>query len=460
MSEYLPNNWIKVSLEDLCNSSDGLRRGPFGSAIKKEFFVPDGYKVYEQSNAIYDDVHRGKYFITESKFNELHNFSVQEGDFLVSCSGTLGKITLVPKGAKVGIINQALLRIRTISELINTKYFLYFFRSESFQRKIFDQSQGTAMSNLIGIKDFKLLELPLPPIAEQHRIVAKIEELFSELDKGIETLKTAQQQLKVYRQAVLKYAFEGKLTNPDVKEGELPEGWVRERFEDVSIKIGDIDHKMPSKVDDGVFPYLSTGDITDENKLDFDKCKLISKEDFLRLSKKIKPQKGDIIFPRYGTIGRNVLVQTDIDFLISYSCAIIKPNPAKIDSNYFYHYTLSSLTNKEIKKYVVQTTQANVGISSIKAFFITFPESIVEQKKVVGEIESRLSVCDKIEESIEQGLQQAEALRQSILKKAFEGKLVPQEPNDEPASVLLDRISVGRANAKPEKKTRTMKSKV
>ena len=279
-------------------------------------------------------------------------------------------------------------------------------------------------------RHFQLLEkenfLFPEDLETQHAIVSKIEELFSELDKGIAELKTAQQQLKTYRQSVLKSAFEGKLTNENVKNGELPDGWEWKTFSDVCVRIGDIDHKMPKKTENGKYPYLSTKDITNDFKLSFDNVKLISEEDYLMLSRKIKPEKGDIIFPRYGTIGKNVLVDTDKKFLISYSCAIIKPNTNLINEKYIYLFSLSPKVTDEIRKYVVETTQANIGIGSIKSF--VFPLAPLEdQHRVVQEIESRLSVADKMEQSIQESLQKAEALRQSILKKAFCGELVNKE---------------------------------
>jgi type I restriction enzyme S subunit len=371
----------------------------------------------------------------------------------------------------------------------------------------------------------------LPSLVEQNAILSKTEELFSDLDNGIANFKKAQEQLKIYRQAVLKKAFEGKLTKewrekqtnlltaeellkqikeerqnhynqqiedwkkavkdweengkvgkrpsriskpkelPNVKESDvetyenLPTTWQWLKFGNVTYKIGDIDHKMPKTVSNG-YPYLSTGDLNKDGTIDFSGAKTISKEDFERLALKIKPEKGDIIFPRYGTIGRNILIDFDKEFLVSYACAIIKNIKGLMSSKFALYYSLSPVIKKEIKRYTVETTQANIGIASIENF--VFPLcSTEEQNQIVQEIESRLSVCDKMEQSINESIEKAEALRQSILKKAFEGKLLSKseielckkEADYEPASELLKKIQAEKVERITNEKLRITKKR-
>jgi type I restriction enzyme, S subunit len=208
----LPKGWRILKLKDITIEKEGLRRGPFGSSIKKEFFVLDGYKVYEQGNAINDDPYRGKYFVDDVKYQELINFKVLPGDLIVSCSGvTLGRICELPTDAKAGIINQALLRIRLKKDLILNKYFVLHFRGAFFQKRIFAQSQGTAMPNLVGLKDFKEIDMYVPPIEEQKIILQKLESKLTVCDKIEETLNLSLQQAETLRQSILKKAFEGKL---------------------------------------------------------------------------------------------------------------------------------------------------------------------------------------------------------------------------------------------------------
>lgn len=203
----------EVALKDLVAEKDGLRRGPFGSAIKKAFFVSEGFKVYEQGNAINDDPYRGNYYITQEKYNELKNFQIKPHDLLVSCSGvTLGRIVELPNDAKPGVINQALLRVRLNHTIISTRYFIEYFRSELFQRMIFDKSQGSAMPNLVGIKEFKNIMLLVPKtIDDQLMIVREIDKRISVCDNIEKTVDTALQQAEAMRQSILKKAFEGKL---------------------------------------------------------------------------------------------------------------------------------------------------------------------------------------------------------------------------------------------------------
>jgi type I restriction enzyme, S subunit len=415
----LPSGWKWVKLGEICKEKEGLRRGPFGSAIKKEFFIPIGYKVYEQSNAIYDDAFRGKYFISEDKYKELKNFEVQSGDLIVSCSGTLGRISEIPNNAPKGVINQALLRVRLKEELIVKQYFLYIFRSANFQRNIFDQSQGTAMTNLIGIKDFKEVTIPLPPLSIQEKIVEKLETLLSELDRGKAQLLTAQAQLKTYRQAVLKYAFEGKLTGDT-------EGWEWVKLKDAANIFSGYAFKSDEFENDGTYQVIRMGNVRqglirkNENAIFLSKVEdKILKNTLLKID--------DVIITLTGTrqkrdYGYTVLIK-EKNFLLNQRLAAFRFHQSYLPKFFLYYSWTDSFKDKFFEYETGNVGQGNVGVKAITETEIPLPP-LSTQQKIVSEIESRLSVCDKLEEMIKASLLQSESLRQSILKRAFEGKLV------------------------------------
>jgi type I restriction enzyme S subunit len=307
----------------------------------------------------------------------------------------------------------------------------------SQRNNLVSQSFGGAQPN-ISQAILKGLKIPLPPLKEQHRIVSKVEELFSSLDKGIESLKTAQQELKIYRQAVLKYAFEGKLTNKNVN-GELPDGWKWVKLSDVTEKKSI--KALPSEMPDAKFIGM---DCIEPHTL---------KPTFTYKFSEFKSagnyfEKDHILYgrmrPYLNKVYKSEFVGTCSGEFIVLSCKEdFKPDLLK----YILH-------SKEFVRYSNNKTSGDrprVTFEDISDYPIVKPP-LEDQQIIVKEIESRLSVCDKIEESIKQSLAQAEALRQSILKKAFEGKLVPQDPNDEPASKLLERIKAEKEIKTSEKK--------
>jgi type I restriction enzyme S subunit len=261
------------------------------------------------------------------------------------------------------------------------------------------------------------------------------------------------------------------------------------------MKIGDVDHKMPETVSDGV-PYVSPRDFYPNNVIDFDRAKRISHNDYLRLATKIKPDCGDLIYPRYGTIGENRLVMEQREFLASYSCAVIKTMKDFIDPKYQYIFSISGYCKDQAKAAENKTTQANVGIASIQQYIVPLPP-LAEQHRMVAKVDELMALCDRLQaaqtereqnrdrlvaaslhqlqnsngftprhqdakrdeknlgplapwrESIFlQNLQHLttrpahiKQLRQTILNLAVRGKLVPQDPSDEPAAELLKRVS-------------------
>jgi len=214
----IPGDWGLKSIEEI-SVINGLVRGPFGGALKKEVFVPKGYKVYEQRNAIYGDVSLGNYYIDNSKFNELRRFEINECDFIISCSGTIGKIFQIPEKYEKGVINQALLKITINRKLFSDQYFSHYFKWNKFQQRIIDNTQGGAMKNLIGMAEFKKTLLPLPPTkAEQTAIATAL----SDADALIQSLEKFIAKKRNIKQGVMQELLKPK------------EGWVVKKLGEIA----------------------------------------------------------------------------------------------------------------------------------------------------------------------------------------------------------------------------------
>ena len=368
------------------------------------------------------------------------------------------------------------------------------------------------------------LDINLPPFNEQQRIVSKLEELLSELDKGIESFKTAREQLTVYRQAVLKHAFEGKLTEewrkkhadelepaetllekikaereqryrqqlddwkqavnaweasgkegkkptkpgkpkelPPLTEAELaelpklPETWT---WEKLSWMTTGVEYGTSAKSREaGKAPVLRMGNI---QEFRFDWSDLVFSDDEDEINKYCL-KRGDVLFNRTNSpelVGKTAIYQGEQEAIFAGYLIRVNQIPS-IASAKFLNYFLNSYVAKNQSNKVKTDGVNQSNINGNKLINYPFPYcSLNEQEEVVREIESRLAVTEKLEQDIEDGLKQAEALRQSLLKKAFEGRLVPQDPNDEPTSVLLERVRAEReAKAQAAKKTKKKSGK-
>jgi len=193
-------------LGDICN----FVRGPFGGSLKKNIFKQNGYAVYEQQHAIYDQFDNIRYFIDEDKFNEMKIFELTSGDLIMSCSGTMGKIAIVPENIKRGIINQALLKL-TPSDQVSNIFLKLWIQSEGFQTSLRQYSQGAAIQNVASVSVLKNIEIPLPPIEEQQSIVSKLDALSAETQKLEEVYQKKIADLEELKKSILQKAFAGEL---------------------------------------------------------------------------------------------------------------------------------------------------------------------------------------------------------------------------------------------------------
>lgn len=236
-----------IKLKNFLHNKDSFKRGPFGSALKKAFFVESGYKVYEQKNAINKNNTIGEYYITEEKFKELESFSIKKGDIIISCSGTVGESYIIPENSKEGVINQALLRIRT-PDNVNNLFFNYLLKSNYMRKKFLEGSQGGVIKNLVSMKIFKDIEIPNFEKEEQDKIVKILDKQQSLIDSYKEKLSLLEEQESYYQDELLSGRIRIKLNSENkqvatdkgfIVNGELVEGKEKEFEEWLSFNFKD-----------------------------------------------------------------------------------------------------------------------------------------------------------------------------------------------------------------------------
>lgn len=521
------SRWVKCFLGDIVSLRNGY-------AFKSTEYQEQGIPIVRIS-----DINDGVVELTDSKciyqHEEFEKFSVDSGDILIAMSGaTTGKFGIY-KGSVKAYQNQRVGNLKPVSETNTDKHFVYYLLF-SLKRRIEKDAYGGAQPNISGSK-VEAIEIALPPLNEQHRIVAKIEELFSELDKGVENLKTAQAQLKVYRQALLKHAFEGKLTvqwreqhrakqsvapakagvqplndmdsrptlsrglalhgNDEVgskndepletaadllkriqqesaqryqqqltdweasdKQGskpkppkslppltaeklaelpELPEGWVYSYLADLGeLGRGKSKHRPRNdpRLFGGIYPFIQTGEVKSANRIIRQYSQTYS--DFGLQQSKLWPT-GTLCI----TIAANIAETAFLGFDGCFPDSVVGFSAFKKTIIPEYVDFFIQAARMRIEAYAPATAQKNINLETLENLVVPYC-CLEEQRKILDILEERFSVIDQLDQTITTALQQAEALRQSILKKAFSGQLVPQDPNDEPVSELLARIKAER----------------
>ena len=503
----LPSGWCSATLDQLV-PFDGLFKD--GDWVESKDQDPNGEVRLIQLADVGDNrfVDKSARYLTTKKSIELNCSYLKQGDILIArMPDPLGRSCIFPlqgESKYVTVVDVCIIRLN--AEQVSNRFISYWINSPLIRHKIDTLKSGSTRKR-ISRKNLATVKFPIPPYAEQHRIVAKIEELFSELDKGIESLKTAREQLKVYRQALLKHAFEGKLTeqwrkdNADKLETadqllarikQEREARYQQQLEDwkAAVKQWEVDGKegkKPAKPKAlSPFGALTQKDLENydelpanwawtrfENLIEYVTsgsrgwAKYYSSEgatfiraqnlkyDYLDLSeiayvslpnsaegKRTLTKQFDLLITITGAnVTKSAYLKDDIgEAYVSQHVALSRLIDVS-HAKYLYLFLISSTAGRrQLEKAAYGAGKPGLNLDNIKDLVVPLC-SVAECDFVDQIIEEKLSVVDDQIQGIDASLSKSEALRQSILKKAFSGQLVPQDPADEPASVLLDRIA-------------------
>ena len=368
---------------------------------------------------------------------------IPAGTLLVAMYGSIGKLGITGMEC---CTNQAIAFAKELRG-VTTKYVFYYLAL--MKSKLISMGKGGTQKN-ISQTVLKSLDIVVPPLPDQERIVSRIEELFSQLEASVAELKTAKELLKVYRQAVLKEAFEGhysrewrknhpkyspqsdldsiKFAEPIFKDTSgdeneiclsLPETWVKVRLGEVfEVEVGATPSRQKAEYWNGEIPWVSSGEVHFDTISQTNE--FITQEGLKHASTNIQPV-GTVMLAMIGegkTRGQAALL--NVEAAHNQNAAAILVSKTSCEPKYVYYFLMLNYENT--RRVGSGNNQKALNKERVRALRFPFT-SFEEQSLIVQEIESRLSVCDSIQKTVDTVLQQAEALRQSILKEAFEGGL-------------------------------------
>jgi len=482
MSE-LPNGWSKTSLSNLI-THDGLFSD--GDWVESKDQDPNGSIRLLQLADIGDGVflNKSQKFINEIKFQQLRCTELKEGDVLVArMPQPLGRACLMPSLPQrcITVVDVAI--IRPGSNSVSSQWLKYSLNSPHIRQEIELLSSGTTRQRITR-KNLSQIDLPVPPLNEQRRIADKLDRLLARVDACRERCDRIPLILKRFRQSVLAAATSGELTedwreqNPDteaasallkriqdanvyrreIKVGQgipdpfdIPSTWEWVRLFDICKSITDGDHQPPPKAETGV-PFLTISNIS-KGRLDFNQIRYVPENYYERIDETRKPLLGDILYTAVGaTYGIPVLVDTEQRFCFQRHIAILKPSHL-INNKYLLYTLQSDFVYRQATDAVTGTAQPTVPLSGLRQIKVPLPP-LEEQNEIAYQLEKLFAFADRLEARYKTARSQVDRLTPAVLDKAFRGELVPQDPNDEPASVLLEQIRSELATAKTNKSER------
>ena len=475
MSE-LPKGWVACTPSDLVNDpKNEIVDGPFGSNLKASEYTDEGTPIVRIQNVKrMAFLNKNIKYVTDEKAEFLKRHSFKSGDLLITKLGEpLGLTCIAPEYLDEGIIVADIVRLRPNPE-VNRKCLAYLLNSEGVIKQINTHTKGSTRAR-INLSVVRNLNISFPPLAEQKRIVEKLDEVLAQVDTIKARLDGIPALLKRFRQSVLASAVSGKLTEEWRGEeklildevSNLPQSWQVKAANEVCIKVqsGSTPRNDPFN-QGGTVPFLKVYNIVNQ-KIDFDyKPQFVTTDTHQDKLKRSIAYPGDVLMNIVGPPLGKVAILTDQypEWNLNQAITLFRANKELLINKYLYFVLCEGALVRDVMPETKGSVgQINISLTQCRESKVPLPP-LEEQKEIVRLVDQYFAFADTIEAQVKKAQARVDNLTQSILAKAFRGELVAQDPNDEPADKLLERIAQARkeaeALAKAAKKAGATKKKV